>query len=354
MITAFIASILVGTNAVTFTVTATGVEKGTPLEFMFAGKGSDRDYETMFLLEDPVDEFAKAVRSAGIPDGSPIDLRNCRLWPAGCEVTFKPSVSEFVQSEPLEEGIQFPAFCYTGGARQTNGQCVAASEMPLAVLAFYDCPQSLVQYDGIFPQGLVYSHHKCAVTLKKGEKRTFTLSWDGKTNVRHLDVRLGPGKAVEVLQDLRSAAEKGELDVTVSFSPDVTIEEATLFSSALSTVDSSRIKFNGRRPGDFFYRAFQPLVKWRDRKERLTQPFEITVSADKPDSPRIVFIEEDWSGEGLDPKLTPKTISFDDMRRHPQTDTCLFFAPKSLPLGRLQEMLRRLPETVVNTYVYGD
>ena len=41
--------------ALTFTATATGVEKGTAVEFFFAGKNTDRDYETMFLLDESID-----------------------------------------------------------------------------------------------------------------------------------------------------------------------------------------------------------------------------------------------------------------------------------------------------------
>lgn len=50
-----IAAVLAAT--LTFTATATGVEKGAPVEFVFAGKGTDRDYETMFILDDPIDVF---------------------------------------------------------------------------------------------------------------------------------------------------------------------------------------------------------------------------------------------------------------------------------------------------------
>ena len=41
--------------SMTFTATATGVEKGTPVEFVFAGGNTDRDYETMFLIDGSVD-----------------------------------------------------------------------------------------------------------------------------------------------------------------------------------------------------------------------------------------------------------------------------------------------------------
>ena len=45
--------------SLTFTATATGVEKGTPVEFVFAGRNTDRDYESMFLLDSTVDDFCR-------------------------------------------------------------------------------------------------------------------------------------------------------------------------------------------------------------------------------------------------------------------------------------------------------
>ena len=52
--------------ALTFTATATGVEKGTAVEFFFAGKNTDRDYETMFLLDESIDSFCSKLEKARV------------------------------------------------------------------------------------------------------------------------------------------------------------------------------------------------------------------------------------------------------------------------------------------------
>ena len=106
-----------------FTATATGVAKGTPVEFMFAGKGSDRDYETMFVLDISPEDFCNGIEKAGIPRGNPPDTSNCVLWPVGCPLTLEPSLDDFVER-------QFEAGCpaadtpilYTGGTRRANGR----------------------------------------------------------------------------------------------------------------------------------------------------------------------------------------------------------------------------------------
>ena len=65
--------------AFTFTATATGVEKGTSVEFFFAGNDSDRDYETVFLLDKPVADFVHDLERAGLRPSTPIDRNRCRL-----------------------------------------------------------------------------------------------------------------------------------------------------------------------------------------------------------------------------------------------------------------------------------
>ena len=101
----------------TFTATATGVAKGTPVEFMFAGAESDRDYETMFLIDAPIDEFCHGLEKAGVPRGEAQDIESCKLWPVGCPLTLEPSLDEFVERKPLPGGPSNPAIIYTGGAR---------------------------------------------------------------------------------------------------------------------------------------------------------------------------------------------------------------------------------------------
>lgn len=335
--------------AFTFTATATGVEKGTPLEFMFAGKDTDRDYETMFLLDRSISDFCRDLERVGIPRGRPTDYATCRLWPTGVTLTMKPGVDEFVDVE-LPENVTQGALIYTGGLRDASGNVDAAKNMPASVFSFYTLAQSMMLFNGIYEQGVVYGAYKAKIGLKKGEKRTFTLSWDEKTAPHSVKVEFKPGNGKEIFNRLKDLSRETELDVEVGFSDDLTVVEAAAVANALSTVDSPRVKVNGRRPGDFFYRAFLPLVKWRDRKERLTQPFEVNVG----ETNRVVFIEEDWSVEGNDPKLTERPISFEQMNEHPNTDTVFFFACRQTKLGDLKSLLKRTPKTVLNHYVYWE
>ena len=120
-------------------------------------------------------------------------------------------------------------------------------------------------------------------------------------------------------------------------------------ANALSVVDSVRTKINGC--SNIFYRAFLPLVKWRDRKERLVQPFELTIG----DPDHLLFIDEDWTVEGSDPKLTPREISFADVAKHPRTDTCFIFTSANTTIGRIWASMQKLKgSNVRNWYVFAE
>ena len=130
----------------------------------------------------------------------------------------------------------------------------------------------------------------------------------------------------------------------------MTVSEAKAAANALQALDSVQIKINGTNDNGLFYRAFLPLVKWSDRSERLLQPFELTLGDDKDE---LLYIEEDWSGESLNPKLTPKKISFADAKKYKKTTTCFIYAKSGEKLSRIYEVKKQLAETsIINWYIF--
>ena len=332
--------------SLSFTATATGVEKGTPVEFVFAGRNTDRDYESMFLIEDSVDGFCAKMERAGLPIGRPTDPAACRLWPVGCSLRFEPSLSSFIDGK-MPEGLAASDPIYTGGTRLVGGACDAGTNMPASVFSTYSLSQSPIVYNGIYDQGAVYGSFTAGKTLKKGERISFTVSWDAATLPKGIHLTIRPGNSAEVLRRLKDESAKGELDALIGFDETLSIAEATAAANALAMIDSPRVKINGFT--NIFYRAFLPLVKWLDRKERLTQPFELTLG----DPDKLVFIEEDWTVEGDDPKLTPREIPFEMAKTHPRTDTCFIFAEPKTPLSRVLLAKEKLRETnITNWYVF--
>ena len=337
--------------SLSFTATATGIGKGTPLEFVFAGRNTDRDYETMFLLDEPVADFCRRLERAGLPRGQPPDPAICRFWPVGCPLSFSPSLDKYVETS-LPDDLPAATPVYTGGSRDRKGELIAATEMPSSAFSVYTLAQSPIVHDGIFEQGRVYGCHLAAVELKKGAKVTFTVSWNAEEMPRHLNVTVTSTNAAETLSLLQKESEGRELDVTVAFDPEMKVSDAKAAAIALSCIDSRRIKLNGCADGSLFYRAFVPEPEWTNRAARLVQPFELTVTAA---GDALVFIEEDWSVEGDDPKLTPKVIPFADAAKHAKTDTCFIFAAPDERLKRIMDSVNRMKGSSVRTwYVFSE
>ena len=333
--------------SISFTATATGLEKGVPVEFVFAGRNTDRDYETMFLIEDSVDEFCAKLEAAGLPRGKPTDVARARLWPVGCPVTFSPALDSFIEGK-MPEGLPESNPIYTGGSRLVKGGCDAGTNMPAAVFSIYTLAQSPFVYNGIYDQGAVYGSFSARKALKKGERISFTITWDAATIPQEISLTIHPGNATEVLNHLRTASENSEVSAKIGFDGRLTVQEATAASMALATIDSTRIKVNGC--SNIFYRSFLPLVKWQDRKERLSQPFELTLG----NTNRLVFIDEDWTVDGVDPKLTPIEITAADIARHPRTDTCFIYADAKTTVSEILRAMETLKGgNIRNWYVFS-
>lgn len=348
---ALLAAIAVSSNAVTFTAVSTGVEKGASVEFMFIGKGSDHHYEALFQLEDSIPDLLKAFEKAGIASGKPMNVRSCIMRSVGTYVSLTPAVTDYIT---FKKGIPttLPKIVFTGGSRDKDGEPIADKKGPNSFFAFFDCPQSPLVFDGIFNQGDVYGYYLAKGDKKKGDKVKFTVSKTGET-MKSVEYHIEPGKAAETLIALRKDAEKNVVDAKLSFSGEMTVAEAQAIATAIASIDSDRVKINGIKDGNLYYRAFMPLIKWQERKERLMQPFELTVGETSADD-KLLFIEEDWTVAGDDPKLTPREITFDEAKKHSKTETCFIYCTKATKLKQVFEAMKKMPQTVNNWYVFAE
>ncbi len=345
-------------RAVTFTAVSTDCGMDAPLEFLFVGPKSDRDYEAMFVTDAGVAEIAAAFEKAGIPLGRPADVRVSRFWPVGNALEMKPSFKELVRET---RGEKTPAIVYTGGTRDAKGTPEAATNMPSAVFALYGCAQSLVCLNDVLEQSVAYGRFQPAVKIPKGERRTFTFTWKGTADWESFELKLEPGKFSDALLALKEKSAARELDVATDFAPEMTIKEAAACAQALALVDSARVKLNGFKKGQFFYRAFLPMEKWRDRKERLAQPPEARFKSDG--SLVVTEIAEDWSDpDSLDPKLTATDHPCADIaaaaklvsRLAARTSTVLVFAPADTKLARLYALRDAVKGEILNWYIFTE
>lgn len=357
---AVVAPISVDTTArsVTFTATSTDCGLDSQLEFLFVGPDSDHGYEAMFVTDARVAEFAKAFEAIGLPLGAPVDESGCAFWPVGDSLVLEPSFDKLVR-ETRRESV--PAVIYTGGTRDAKGVPEAETNMPSAVFALYNCPQSLLQLNDTLDQSATYGRFQPAEKIPQGERRTFTLTWKGTGDYERVELKLSPDTMSESFRTLKEKSEKSPLVVKAEFDPKMTLASAQAAANALALLDSVRIKVNGYEKGQFFFRAFLPLEKWRDRKERLAQPPEVRFQADG--SFVVTGIEEDWSDDdSLDPKLIVTDYPCATLQEAAvkasglvgKTGTVLVFASKETRLERLYEFRANASPDIRSWYIFTE
>ena len=169
--------------------------------------------------------------------------------------------------------------------------------------------------------------------------------------------------AAQRMAALRERARTRDVHVRLAFASGVTVAQATGLARAFAELDGHGIKLNGRADGQFFARAFLPGPAWRKREGRIFQPFEVHVAADGART--FVFCEEDWSGEGLDPVLKPRTTPFRDWSELPaliaktgeqgaKVSVLFLFAPETTPVADLAPAVEALGARIGTFYVFGD
>ncbi len=346
----FAAGVVADPSAKCVRLTAVSVDPGVDqeLEFFLLGPGSDHEYETMFTTVADVGEIAAAFEKAGFPKGEPVKF--CSFYPVGPRVKIEPDLSGFIADLRC---TNMPAVVYAGGTRHADGSPVAATNMPLSVFAFYNLPQSLLQFDDSLDQSPTYGRFKAKKKLKKGEKVEFKFTLVPDSADEPYAAKFSSAEsAVSTFKAMRERAAAKPLSVIPDFSPALRLSEAIEIAKALRAIDSPRTKVNGFVPGQFFYSSFLPLEAWKDRKMRLAQPVEIKLG-NSPNEDRITVIEADWSDtSSTEPKLVEKTFGAGENVKLQQQDTCLVFASGAVKLGRLYELRKKLPRQVVNWYVY--
>ena len=319
--------------------------------------------------------IADALARAGVPRGVPSDIAGARLWPCGEKLAltavpvstngpalaFADLLKDTVEKE--EGAILQAPVVYTGGARDASGAVVAATNIPCAVFALYSHSPSLLQLNGQFDQSTAYGRFRPKKDWPAGTLFELTLKWDGRVSVLRRDVELTMPTLKEKLKALQAEAATHDLFVRLSFGAGVTVGEAAEIAQAMSLVDGKGLKMDGPPPGQFFFRAFLPDPAWRERPGRIFQPFEVHVAVDG--SKKFVFIEEDWSGDGLDPVLKPRETSFSDWSELPglvsktgelgvKINVLFIFAPRAVPVSALAPAVAATAGRIGTFYVFGE
>jgi len=380
---------------------AVGHRTGVTAEFLLVGPMSDRAYESAAVTVASPGDIARAVVALGVARGGGVGSRPFRFWPCGERVSMKVrrvdgkgAVRE-LQSLVCDAEPSAPLFgegglVFAGGRWDSAMTCATDTNLPCSVISLYNEPGTIFDVPFQVGQSEVYGRLTLAEQLPYGALLEIAikplLPPDGKARVMPLTVEARPdggqvamtvsraGETVlsagltETLNWMRDRAEEGrELYVTVVIDDAMPLRRAVDVARVFCMLDGKGIKLDGKANNGLFPKAFLPQEKWRERAGRNPQPFELHVSAEASERParRLVFIEEDWNVEGLDPKLTPREYPFEKWEELPalvsrasgadnKVPLLFVFAPADLPLGAFMPGVRAVSERLPLVYVFAE
>jgi hypothetical protein len=380
-------------------VEAVGHNEESTMEFLIVGPQSNRAYESATVSVAKPSDIVRAMESIGVPRGCGVDGQLFRFWPYGERISgtirklndgvesVRPlqSVIKDAKSEPPlfgEDGLVF-----TGGP-WAAGVCGADTEQPSSVIALYNEPDTLLDIPFIASKGAAYGRSVLSTKMEYGEvmeivlkpiplpggglrsvvlyitaqpsasQETLFVCADKKGEV------LKKGTLTEVLTWMKTLSERGhDLFVTLTMSDELTLTQAVAVTRVFVLLDGKGLKLYGKTKEGIYPRAFLPQEDWRKRDGRTPQPFEVYLAGD---TKKLTYIEEDWSGAGLDPKLTPKDYPFAVMSELPalvkrvgdkdskKVELLFVFASQNEPLKKIMPAVRVLSERLPLVYIFGE
>ena len=373
---------------VVFLAEATGLGKGDTAEFVVCGPLSDRAYETMFMSLAKPEDIAAAVESLGVPRGVPTDSDLARFWPQGerIKVAVRPvggsemPLSDIISDErKADDDVLARGVVYTGGSHAEDGSLVAATNIPCAVFATYNHAPSALQFSFTLDQSSAYGRFQVARVFKAGDLVEFSLARTGPERVREMVCEVSPsgckvkdGKGAELksgtfseaAEFIRAESEKGaDVFMRLSFTPDTTVTYARACAGLFAGFDGKVAKLAGFENGQYYAKAFLPNEAWRNRKQRIAQPFEIYPAG--KGAGKFVFVEEYWDkkSESIDPELRPHEHEYKNKeelrklvsetgRQGEKMFTAFVFLPTGSTLGPALEALEALRPRIACFYVF--
>lgn len=330
------------TGLVGISASATGIEAGSPVEFVLISNKSGHAYEALATTAAAAKDIRAALEFIGLRPGRPVDERELRFWPRGSQVdvairrTAGDGEKDAGQSLPVagylydgrSESVPNP-FTFVGSVEIEHSsdkqkRALAADVIePYSLISTYNEPTTLIDLARQAPQGAEYGK-----TLPNPDR----LMKEGERIEVVITPREGAPEEVDVLLRAEAAAdggvraclvldERGELlnendsvsgavaclagmvaegrtpFARVEFDQDLSIGAARSVCELIAAIDTQKgIRVEPPAQGDLYYKAFLPQPVMADREERGLQPPELHLSAAETESAAVLKqARREWS-----------------------------------------------------------
>ena len=376
---------------------ATGIAPTDALEFFVAAHSSGKDYESLALTWAMPSDVHKALEFIGLKPGRPINFETNHHWTRGPRVsmTFNweektIAAEELVIDTETKSPIPATGMVFTGSFRHTDddGKTWYAADVvdSKAIAPNYNDPVAVLDMPGRLSQANVYGFQRPnpKFTFKQGQPLTITLQ-PAKDAVTSRDLKIvafiDNGKlryavrengallaSSDNLPQLVSEIAKlvdGKTDLFTSSDIGETtrVEDARKMYAVLMSMEQDHgVKLDPPASGQLFHRAFFPNDAWRNREERLGEPWELFLErADGKLTARLERYVERF-GPDVDnkhelqkwgPKSPGEFAEVVNKNESQWTKAIFVYPPADLTYGELMHWVRPVLETYPRVFVFS-
>ncbi|GAI08008.1 unnamed protein product, partial [marine sediment metagenome] len=172
-------------------------------------------------------------------------------------------------------------------------------------------------------------------------------------------------KLNEMLEKFAKMTETGhDPFVTLRFGDDLTLKAVHDLCVILSSIETEKgIRIEPPLPGHLYYKAFMPDESFRQREERISQPWELHLSVENSKITGVLTqIEQIWKDGKVWPDLKVKDYPVADPEalrkeldnRGPGLPVVLVFAQSGVTYGQLTTFIKPVLSTHPTIHVFAD
>ncbi len=375
---------------------STSIAATDPVEFFITPANSGKDYESLTITWAKPSDIHKALEFIGLKPGHPINFNTNHHWSRGPRVVMKMvrnnqpvRAEQMVVDTETTKPLALTGLIFAGSFTHTDedGKTHYAADMvdSKAIAPNYNDPVAVLDMPRRLSQAEMYGFQKpnpdhmvkigtlTTVTLEPGVDADAIQSRDLK-----IEMSLTDGKPTYVLHDADKPAAavgalphlvesvskladgKTDLFTTVSIAPDVPVNDVRKLYALLMTLEQDRgVKIDPPADAELFHRAFFPQESWRNRVDRLGEPWELFLT--RTDGKIVAKLERQVEVYEADKKIelqkfdakTPDEFVKAVNDNQSQWSKAIFiYPPADLTYGELMSWARPVLATYPRVFVF--
>lgn len=398
---------------VSFLAEATGLSKGSPIEFFLVGEASGHGYESLAVSFATPGNVQKALEFIGMPAGRASDLRKCLFWPKGervimtfssldPDISLKPIRAEkLILDSRTKKTLPDCGLVFTGSITiempDRPGEKVLAADArePNSIASTYNAFETVMDVPFSWSQKSAYGNilvnddhlikAGCFLEVimepeyRDGKKRIIDLRLETAarpdsqgTTIDDIDFHVTNTAGEElnkkpslnaILKLFESINEEGrDPFVSVRLNDGITVRAASEICAILSKIDTEKgIRIEPPDNGHLYYRAFTPNEKMRKRADRFAQPLELGLSLTNSAVAAVLTkIQQVWKPNSIEPDLksddypvnTPEELQKKLKEVGTDVPVIFVFADPGITYGQIMSYIRPVFESFPMIHVY--